>query len=503
MNNPKRGGRPWLFGGVLATILVGANLMAENVMAVSQVTYEKLRVFSEVFSLIKQNYVEEVDEKSILYGAIQGMLKTLDPHSSFLTPEHFKEMRVDTRGEFGGLGIEISRDDRGIRVVSPIEDTPAFRVGMKAGDIIVKIDDVNTVDMDLLEAVKKMRGKPGSKITLQVLRKGENKPLNFTLVRAIIKIRSVKWREESSGIGYVRIIQFNEQTQPLLETAMADLTKKGDGGKLKGLVLDLRNDPGGLLDQAVAVSDAFLEEGRIVYTKGRIAGKDMSFDAQAGDLASGAPIVVLINGGSASASEIVAGALQDHRRAVILGTQSFGKGSVQTIIPLNDGSGLRLTTAQYYTPNGRSIQAKGIAPDILVEDIDVKDKDKKGQARPKEADLKGHLQNADTNGEKAAPTESNGEEGQPEADPKAEPNPGKTPDKKLDKAPATPEATPDKDSKKDEGDGEGSPPTEEENIDRVTGHGKQDYQLQRALDLLKGFQVLESRIKSKPAGSRH
>ncbi|MBF0270911.1 MAG: PDZ domain-containing protein [Magnetococcales bacterium] len=514
MNNPKRGGRPWIFGGVLATILVGANLMAENVMAVSQVTYEKLRVFSEVFSLIKQNYVEEVDEKSILYGAIQGMLKTLDPHSSFLTPEHFKEMRVDTRGEFGGLGIEISRDDRGIRVVSPIEDTPAFRVGMKSGDIIVKIDDVNTVDMDLLEAVKKMRGKPGSKINLQVIRKGENKPLNFTLVRAIIKIRSVKWREESGGIGYVRIIQFNEQTQPLLETAMAELTKKAEGGKLKGVVLDLRNDPGGLLDQAVAVSDAFLEDGRIVYTKGRIAGKDMSFDAQAGDLANGAPIVVLINGGSASASEIVAGALQDHRRAVIMGTQSFGKGSVQTIIPLNDGSGLRLTTAQYYTPNGRSIQAKGIAPDILVEDIDVKDKDKKGQARPKEADLKGHLQNADAATEKPTPAEPNGEEGKSDADPKAAP--AKTPDKDKDNAPekkpekdsSSPDQSPDKGSKKDdgskkdEGDGE-TTPTEEENIDRVTGHGKQDYQLQRALDLLKGFQVLESRIKNKPAGSRH
>ncbi|MBF0628986.1 MAG: S41 family peptidase [Magnetococcales bacterium] len=495
MNDPKRGGRPWLFGGVLATILVGANLMAENVLAVSQVTYEKLRVFSEVFSLIKQNYVEEVDEKSILYGAIQGMLKTLDPHSSFLTPEHFKEMRVDTRGEFGGLGIEISRDERGVKVVAPIEDTPAYRVGIKAGDIIIKIDDVNTADMDLLEAVKKMRGKPGSKITLQVARKGENKPLSFTLVRAVIKIRSVKWREEGPGLGYVRIIQFNEQTQPLLETAMTELTKKSEGGKLKGLVLDLRNDPGGLLDQAVAVSDAFLEEGRIVYTKGRIAGKDMSFDAQTGDLASGAPIVVLINGGSASASEIVAGALQDHRRAVIMGTQSFGKGSVQTIIPLNDGSGLRLTTAQYYTPNGRSIQAKGIVPDIVVEE-DLKDK--KGQPRPKEADLKGHLQNAEAP-EKTTPAETApAEESKPDSEPAKEKTKGKEKEKKLDKEPTTPDS--DKDSKKEEGEGDN---TEEENIDRVTGHGKQDQQLQRALDLLRGFQVLDSRIKTKPAGSRN
>ncbi|GAB0055707.1 hypothetical protein SIID45300_00002 [Candidatus Magnetaquicoccaceae bacterium FCR-1] len=484
MNNPKRGKRPWLFGGVLAVVLIGASLTAENVLAVSQITYEKLRVFSEVFSLIKQNYVEEVDEKSILYGAIGGMLKTLDPHSSFLTPEHFKEMRVDTRGEFGGLGIEISRDDKGVRVVSPIEDTPAYRAGMKSGDIIVKIDDVNTADMDLLEAVKKMRGKPGSKITLQVVRKGENKPLNFTLVRAIIKIRSVKWREEAPGIGYVRIIQFNEQTQPLLETAMADLTRKIEGGKLKGLVLDLRNDPGGLLDQAVSISDAFLEEGRIVYTKGRIPGKDMSFDAQSGDLANGAPIVVLINGGSASASEIVAGALQDHKRAVIMGTQSFGKGSVQTIIPLADGSGLRLTTAQYYTPNGRSIQAKGITPDIVVEDLDMKDK--KGQQRPKEADLKGHLQNADSPEKGASGENGNGEESKPDAD--------KEP--KHEKETPEPGAEPEKGSKKEGGE------NDEENLDRITGHIKQDHQLQRALDLLKGFQVLEGRVKSKPAGSK-
>ncbi|MBF0417302.1 MAG: S41 family peptidase [Magnetococcales bacterium] len=487
MNNPKRGQRPWLFGGVLAMVLIGAGMMSENVQAVSQITYEKLRVFSEVFSLIKQNYVEEVDEKSILYGAIQGMLKTLDPHSSFLTPEHFKEMRVDTRGEFGGLGIEISRDDRGVRVVSPIEDTPAYRAGMKAGDIIIKIDDVNTADMDLLDAVKKMRGKPGSKILLQVMRKGESKPLNFTLVRAIIKIRSVKWREEAPGIGYVRIIQFNEQTQPLLETAMTDLTKKTEGGKLKGVVLDLRNDPGGLLDQAVSVSDAFLEEGRIVYTKGRIPGKDMSFDAQSGDLANGVPIVVLINGGSASASEIVAGALQDHKRAVIMGTQSFGKGSVQTIIPLADGSGLRLTTAQYYTPNGRSIQAKGITPDIVVEDLDVKDK--KNQSRPKEADLKGHLQNADAP-EKGTQGD-NGEESKPDTD--------KEKDLKQEKEPPASEpeaAEPDKGSKKEGGE------TEEENLDRITGHVKQDHQLQRALDLLKGFQVLEGRVKNKPAGSK-
>ncbi|MBF0181659.1 MAG: PDZ domain-containing protein [Magnetococcales bacterium] len=502
MNNPKRAGRPWRFGVVLLTVLTAAHFMTDNVLAVSQVTYEKLRVFSEVYSLIKQNYVEEVDEKSILYGAIQGMLKTLDPHSSFLTPENFKEMRVDTHGEFGGLGIEISRDERGVRVVSPIEDTPAYRAGMKAGDIIVKIDNTSAVDMDLLEAVKKMRGKPGTKITLTVVRKGETKPLSFTIVRAIIKIRSVKWREESAGIGYVRVIQFNEQTQPLLETALAELLKKNDG-KLKGVVLDLRNDPGGLLDQAVSVADAFLEEGRIVYTKGRIPGKDMSFDAQAGDLTHGAPIVVLINGGSASASEIVAGALQDHHRAVIMGTSSFGKGSVQTIIPLADGSGLRLTTAQYYTPSGRSIQAKGIMPDIVVEDLDVKDK--KGQHRPKEADLKGHLQNNDP--EQKAPAETAPEEQdknpEPDADktlkPEQEPEKNKEPAKEKEpEVEVDPDAKPEKEKKKD-----GSSTVPEADQDIVTGHSKQDYQLQRALDLLKGFQVLESRIKTKPAEGRH
>ncbi len=472
MNNPKQNRRPWLFGVFLLTLLVSAHLLADNVLAVSKVTYEKLRVFSEVYALIKQNYVEEVDEKSILYGAIQGMLKTLDPHSSFLTPENFKEMRVDTRGEFGGLGIEISRDDRGIRVVSPIEDTPAYHVGMKAGDIIIKIDGANALDMDLLEAVKKMRGKPGSDITLMVVRKGENKPLTFKITRAIIKIRSVKWREESSGIGYVRIIQFNEQTYPLLETAIAELKKKSEKGVLKGLVLDLRNDPGGLLDQAVAVSDAFLNSGRIVYTKGRIPGKDMSFDSQPGDLTSGVPIVVLINGGSASASEIVAGALQDHQRAVIMGTASFGKGSVQTIIPLADGSGLRLTTAQYYTPNGRSIQAKGIVPDIIVEDLSVQNK-KDHSKRPKEADLKGHLNNANAPKDDSADmTESKEPEKEPENDPEA-----------------------DQESEATSDDGK----TE---ADRVTGHSKEDYQLQRALDLLKGFQVLESRIKGSLVSSQ-
>lgn len=459
MKNQQWTKRPYVFGLILLAVLAGLHLTVNNVLAVSQVTYEKLRVFSEVFSLVKQNYVEEVDEKAILYGAIHGMLKTLDPHSSFLTPESFKEMRVDTKGEFGGLGIEISQAERGIRVVSPIEDTPAFAAGMKAGDLIVKIDKESTEDMNLMDAVKKMRGKPGTSIKLTVLRKGAPKLLTFKIVRDIIKVRSVKWRLEKDAIGYARIVQFNEQTMTLLERAVEEMTEEAGKEGMKGFVLDLRNDPGGLLDQAVEVSDAFLEKGLIVYTKGRISGKDMSFEAHPGDIVNGVPIVVLINSGSASASEIVSGALQDHNRGVIMGTNSFGKGSVQTIIPLTDGSGLRLTTAQYYTPSGRSIQAKGIVPDIVVEDLDIGGKRKGTENRTTEADLKGHLKGADGSDEDEKEDEEN---------------------KKHDAK---------KGSDKKEGTDETKDKVDEE-ADRITGHVKEDYQLQRALDLLRGFQVL-------------
>ncbi|MBF0124107.1 MAG: S41 family peptidase [Magnetococcales bacterium] len=440
---------------IIATFVTA--LVGSNVLAVGQVTYEKLRVFSEAYDKIRQSYVEEVDDQKVLYGAIQGMLRTLDPHSSFLTPENFKEMKVDTRGEFGGLGIEISRGDRAIKIVAPIEDTPAHQAGIQPGDLIVKIDDETTQEMDLLDAVKKMRGKPGTKITLTLVRKNETKPLVVTLTRAVIKVRSVKWRMEPSQIGYVRIIQFNEQVFPMLQDAIASLHKQSGSTGLKGLVLDLRNDPGGLLDQAVQVADAFLDSGRIVYTKGRIQGKDMSFDAQPGDLIHRLPMVVLINAGSASASEIVAGALQDHRRAIIMGTQSFGKGSVQTIMPLGDGSGMRLTTAQYYTPNGRSIQAKGITPDLVVEEMTLAGK-KEGDRRTTEADLKGHLQNH----EEPTPLPE-GQKDQKAKEKKAPPEPI---------APITPN------------DGEVS-----EEVDRITGRAKEDYQLQRALDLLRGLQV--------------
>lgn len=472
MKNQSRVKRPLVLGLLILAVLAGLHLAAGNVLAVSQVTYEKLRVFSEVFALVKQNYVEEVDEKAVLYGAIHGMLKSLDPHSSFLTPENFKEMRVDTKGEFGGLGIEISQAERGILVVSPIEDTPAFQVGVKAGDLIVKIDGESSEEMNLLDAVKKMRGKPGTAVQLTILRKGTSKPLTFKIVRDIIKVRSVKWRLESGNIGYTRIVQFNEQTMPLLEQGIEELKKEAGKEGIKGLVLDLRNDPGGLLDQAVEVADSFLEKGLIVYTKGRIPGKDMSFEARAGDLVDGAPIVVLINAGSASASEIVSGALQDHHRGIIMGTNSFGKGSVQTIIPLADGSGLRLTTAQYYTPSGRSIQAKGIAPDIVVEDLDLNGNKREGSERhTTEADLKGHLKNAnepdagekDAGKEKASGSEADNPKG------------GKEGDSAEDKA--------------------ASRLKKLEDADRITGHSKEDYQLQRALDLLRGFQVLRGLLQ--------
>ncbi|MEG3637989.1 S41 family peptidase [Magnetococcus sp. PR-3] len=449
MSQDKKSTRSWLWLVVALVLFIVGMQAANNGMALGRVTYEKLKVFTEVLDLVRTQYVEEVDEEKVLYGAISGMLETLDPHSSFLNPDSFKEMKVDTKGEFGGLGIEITRGDQAIKVVAPIADTPADRVGMKAGDLIIKIEDESTQDMNLMDAVKRMRGKPGTDINLTVIRKGENKPLTFTITRAVIKISSVKWRAEDNNLAYVRITSFNEQARPLLDHALDEIESEMKGN-LRGLVLDLRNNPGGLLDQAVQVSDAFLHKGRIVYTKGRIKGKDLSFDAHRGDLMDGAPIVVLVNGGSASASEIVAGALQDHKRAVVMGTQTFGKGSVQTIMPLSDGAGVRLTTALYYTPSGRTIQAKGIEPDIIVEDLTLA-KRKDRIERAKEKDLKGHFDND-----------------------------GKRTDKKESK-----------DAKKD-GDGKGKAEGQPEDRDRVTGRSKDDYQLKRALDLLRGLQVFQT-----------
>jgi carboxyl-terminal processing protease len=352
---------------------------------------DELRTFTEVFSRIKSDYVEPVEDKKLLRDAIQGMLSGLDPHSSFLDPEGFKEMRVGTEGEFGGLGIEVTMEDGFVKVVSPIEDTPAARAGLKTGDLIIRLDSKAVKGMTLNEAVKMMRGKPGSDITLTVVREGQPKPLPFTLTRAVIKIQSVKQRMLEDGFGYVRITQFQANTADTLKESLNKL-KQQHKGNLKGLVLDLRNNPGGVLNAAVAVSDAFLTSGLIVYTEGRVADSELKFSATPADLINGAPMVVLVNGGSASASEIVAGALQDHKRAVIMGTKTFGKGSVQTILPMTGGSALKITTARYYTPSGRSIQATGILPDVITEEAKVTKREKTAEEL-KEADLSGHLEN--------------------------------------------------------------------------------------------------------------
>ncbi len=350
--------------------------------------YEELQLFTDVLTIIRRSYVEEVPTKDLIYGAIDGMLASLDPHSGFMSPEIYKEMKVDTRGEFGGLGIEISLRDDVLTIVAPIEDTPASRAGLQSGDFILKIEDEYTKDMEIMEAVRLMRGEPGSEVTITIMRDAFDKPQPFILEREIIKVKSVKSRILEEGFGYARLTQFQEHSADDLGKALEALRRENDGA-LKGLVLDLRNNPGGLLDQAVDVTDLFIDSGLIVYTQGREDDAQMEFSASQGGTEPNYPIVVLINGGSASASEIVAGALQDHGRAVVMGTRSFGKGSVQTIIPLTDESGLRLTTAKYYTPNGTSIQAKGIVPDIEVLPSEVRAVDERNHFREK--DLKNHF----------------------------------------------------------------------------------------------------------------
>ncbi len=368
--------------------------------------YESIELFTDVLSIVKKSYVEEVDTKKLIYGAINGMLASLDPHSSFMPPEMYKEMKIETKGSFGGLGIEISIKDGILTVISPIEDTPAYKAGIKAGDQILKIDDRFTKDMSIMDAVKRMRGPKGTKVVLTIMREGFEKPKEFPLLRDIIQVKSVKYKKLDEGFGYVRIAQFQEKTDEDLIKALRDL-RETNHGNLRGLVLDLRNDPGGLLDQAVRVADHFLDEGAlIVYTEGREKDSKMRFAARKGnDKEPHYPMVVLINSGSASASEIVAGALQDHKRGVIMGTQSFGKGSVQTIIPLSDNSGLRLTTARYFTPSGRSIQAKGISPDILVEQIELPASEKKDGMHIREKDLENHFES----GEEPSKGEKKGE----------------------------------------------------------------------------------------------
>ena len=359
---------------------------------------QELQVFSEVFGKIKSEYVDEVDDATLLRDAIRGMLAGLDPHSTFLEPEDFREIKISTDGKFGGLGIEVTTEDGLIKVVAPIDGTPAYEAGIKAGDYILKLDDVSVRGMNLKDAVEKMRGQPGSEIKLTISREDEPEPFDVILVRAVIKVTSVRGEILEDGFGYIRVSSFQSGTAESLKSTIEALRQK-QGGPLKGVVLDLRNNPGGVLSGAVEVSDMFLGAGEIVSTRGRTSTSGQSFEALPDDVIDNAPMVVLVNGGSASASEIVAGALQDHQRAIIMGTKTFGKGSVQTVIPMNNGGALKLTTARYYTPSERSIQAKGIQPDIVTEQREYVTK-VTDNGRISESDLTGHLEN-DTDGEDA------------------------------------------------------------------------------------------------------
>ncbi len=455
--------------GLVAGVFVSLHFSAiAEKDATTPLPIEELRAFSEVFGRIKSDYVEPVSDKKLITEAINGMLSGLDPHSSYLDAEGFKELQVGTQGEFGGLGIEVGMEDGLVKVISPIEDTPAYHAGIKSGDLIIKLDDTLVKGLTLNDAVKRMRGKPGSKILLTIVRKGETKPLTISVTRAVIKVQSVKPKLVDSGYAFVRITQFQEHTGENLATALDSLLKQS-GGNLKGIILDLRNDPGGLLTAAVGVSAAFLpKDSLVVYTEGRTDDAQMRLTANPENYLRGSgtsdylknvpslfkslPMVVLVNGGSASASEIVAGALQDHKRAVIMGTQSFGKGSVQTILPLGNSTAIKLTTARYYTPSGRSIQAKGIIPDIIVEDPATASSD--AAFRLREADLDRHLSNDQSPESKSSDSVA-----------------GK---------PAVKSAPKSKD-------------TDASKVEMSEFGSKNDYQLNQAINLLKGMSILQGK----------
>ncbi len=375
---------------IIPTFNTFANTEEEN--KVGTLPLDELRTFTEVFAKVKNDYVETIDDRQLIENAIRGMLEGLDPHSAYLNKEEYTELQEGTTGEFGGMGIEVGMEDGFVRVISPIDDSPASRAGILAGDIIVRLDDQSVKGLSLNEAVAIMRGKPGSSITLTVLREGEEKPLMIEVVRDVIMVKSVKGRMLEPGYGYVRISNFQAHTAEDLRLKIEVLKKESKEG-LTGLILDLRNNPGGILNAAVGVSDLFLDSGLIVYTEGRIQDSKLEFTAKPSDILKNAPVIVLVNGGSASASEIVAGALQDHERAIIMGEQTFGKGSVQTILPMNDEAALKLTTARYYTPSGRSIQASGIKPDIIIQPVRFQSAVDNGIGVIKESDLSGHLSN--------------------------------------------------------------------------------------------------------------
>lgn len=385
---------------LMVGLLAGSPLAAQNEPssavpangAIEDLPLEELRVFTEVFAKVKTDYVEGVKDKALLENSIKGMINGLDPHSAYLDPDEYKTLQEGTSGEFGGLGIEVGVEDGFVKVIAPIDDTPAQKAGILAGDVIIKIDETPTKGMSLADAVEKMRGRPGSPIKLTVMRQGQDQPLDFLIQRDTIKVDSVKARALEPGYGYVRISHFQQHTGEDLNDTLVKF-KREQNNNVKGMVLDLRNNPGGVLNAAVDVCDAFMEDGKIVYTEGRVKDSQLEFNAKPGDLLSGAPIVVLVNGGSASASEIVAGALQDSQRAVIMGSQTFGKGSVQTILPMNNGAALKITTARYFTPKGRSIQAQGIVPDIKLRNVKLAMAEENLLENIREADLSRHLLN--------------------------------------------------------------------------------------------------------------
>ncbi len=432
--------------GALVALLLLVGLSTDNrnpvgdAQAFNDSTYDQIRLFSEALSIVQKNYVEEPDSQELVRGAIKGMLTSLDPHSSFMSPDMYKEMQIDTQGEFQGIGITIGVRDSILTVIAPIDDTPAFRAGIQAGDKIVKIEDQTTKDMTLMEAVKLMRGPKGTDVTISIVREGEPEPLKVTITRDVIPLHSVKTKDIDPAIGYVRISQFQKKTSTEFTEALAKVrAEKGDN--FKGLVLDLRNNPGGLLISAIEVADVFVDSGAIVSTKGRLKNQNFSYSAKSKGTEPDYPMVVLVNGGSASASEIVAGALQDYKKAILIGTTTFGKGSVQTIYRLGDGAGMRVTTARYYTPNGRSIQATGIEPDIIV-----RNNGGKAMGHVREKDLSGHLEN------------EKGEEGE---------------ESKEDETPV---------------------------VDFIPEDSVEDDQLMRAVDLLKGLDLFKGMTDAAQAG---
>lgn len=444
------------------SLTIGHSVLAERDAPKAPLPMRELRTFTEVFEKIKTDYVEPVGDSNLLESAIRGMLTGLDPHSSYLDADAFKELQVSTSGEFGGLGIEVGMEDGFVKVISPIDDTPAQRAGVKTGDLIIRIDDTPVKGLSLTEAVNMMRGKPGTDITLTVVREGAEKPIKITVTRDVIQVKGIKSRMLEPGFGYIRVTQFQARTGENMLDEIAKLKRDSDG-KLRGMVIDLRNNPGGVLSSAVSVSDAFLEDGLIVYTEGRVKDSQLKFKASPGDVLKGSPLVVLVNAGSASASEIVAGALQDHHRAVVIGERTFGKGSVQTILPMQNGAALKLTTARYFTPNGRSIQAEGIVPDIELENLKVASADPPAFDRVKEADLSKHLEkpsDGTVKQEEKKPENNGADKGAKEKEPEAKDAKAKN--------------GKDKDKKEDE----------KESL------ATSDYQLYHALNLLKGLVIV-------------